>query len=109
MSHKFFISGILAILAATAVSGQGPQPQRTDPRPELSTNVSARGADTFVESSGLGSVRCGCGPCPETAVAARIARMPLMKNLWDIPRLYNSLEVVRSEERRVGKECRSRW
>src|SRR2546421_1000526 len=41
MSHKFFISGILAILAATAVSGQGPQPQRTDPRPELSTNVSA--------------------------------------------------------------------
>ena len=31
----------------------------------------------------------------------------MYKNLWNI--LNNNLDRIRSEERRVGKECRSRW
>ena len=28
---------------------------------------------------------------------------------WDMPMAYSATNFHRSEERRVGKECRSRW
>ena len=33
----------------------------------------------------------------------------LMKETWEAPVLEPEPETIRSEERRVGKECRSRW
>ncbi len=41
MFQRVLIGGFLAILAVTAVSGQGPQPQRTVPRSDPSSNVAA--------------------------------------------------------------------
>src|SRR5437764_125270 len=41
MSHTFLISGILATLAMTAASGQGPQPQQTAARSDLPANMVA--------------------------------------------------------------------
>ena len=41
MPQRFLIGGFLPILAVTVVSGQGPQPQRTVPRPAPSVNAAA--------------------------------------------------------------------
>src|SRR5947208_3160354 len=41
MPQRFLIVGFLAILAVAAVSGQGPQPQRTVPSRAPSVNVAA--------------------------------------------------------------------
>jgi len=41
MSQSILIGGVLAILTVTAVSGQGPQPQRTPPASNPSTDVAA--------------------------------------------------------------------
>src|SRR5437588_7428339 len=34
---------------------------------------------------------------------------PMLDERWHPGLLYKSVELLRSEERRVGKECRSRW
>ena len=41
MPQRFLIVGFLAVLAVAAVSGQGPQPQRTVPSRAPSVNVAA--------------------------------------------------------------------
>src|ERR1051325_3425146 len=41
-------------------------------------------------------------------VALRLEALPI-QCLWQLQALYEGAPVGRSEERRVGKECRSRW
>src|SRR6187431_3341407 len=41
MSQRFLIGGFLAVLAVTAVSGQGPQPRRAVAVPVAAANVAA--------------------------------------------------------------------
>ena len=41
--------------------------------------------------------------------ARHLALLDSLIDSWDIDLASFSLEIVRSEERRVGKECRSRW
>ena len=52
----------------------------------------------------------------QAAVLGRITRTPVVRKVrtmqitvTTISEMGASLELVRSEERRVGKECRSRW
>src|SRR3712207_7260582 len=52
------------------------------------------------------------GPCPRRAARARSRRpsaTPRRRRTPDPPSARPSCPSARSEERRVGKECRSRW
>ena len=42
-------------------------------------------------------------------LAASFLSLPQMRDLLDNPTLEKPKKLCRSEERRVGKECRSRW
>src|SRR5690554_8208124 len=46
-------------------------------------------------------------PSTEAILACRLIDRPLRPSF--VKGLRNEVQVVRSEERRVGKECRSRW
>ena len=43
------------------------------------------------------------------AVIGMSCRFPNAKNIQEYWELLTAGELLRSEERRVGKECRSRW
>src|SRR3989449_2130195 len=59
------------------------------------------------ENRGLREIALGLEPGREEMSArAKTAGIPDIATLVDAPRL---LATMRSEERRVGKECRSRW
>src|SRR3989449_10972281 len=42
-------------------------------------------------------------------VQAALERHPRVAEFWDDPAAHLGATIARSEERRVGKECRSRW
>src|SRR5690348_9506299 len=54
---------------------------------------------------------CGGFPCQDISVAGKGAGLAGERSgLWsEIVRLAGDIRPARSEERRVGKECRSRW
>ena len=49
--------------------------------------------------------RAGAGDAPSAAAL----RMQQMNRLAELSEAFSRAEALRSEERRVGKECRSRW
>ena len=58
--------------------------------------------------------RVNCWSCSrpgQFALAVHTDRPRLFSKIWSIPgvRRYQTGDSERSEERRVGKECRSRW
>src|ERR1039458_65669 len=50
-------------------------------------------------------------PCEAAVCASRIAIKPAAQRFFIVSLLilFAQFEIYRSEERRVGKECRSRW
>src|SRR2546426_1287321 len=69
---------------ALPISGKGP----FDTHPQ--------GMDGFIEE-------------PLPSALGRLAVARILFDVGDQARIENALPIVRSEERRVGKECRSRW
>ena len=76
------------------------------------TGLSRAGKTVFITALIHGLARGGRFPIFEPFATGRIARARLEPQPDDaVPRFdyENHVRTLRSEERRVGKECRSRW
>src|ERR1044072_462552 len=73
-------------------------------------NVSAVGVRTMAVKRCVGSAFCVAGGNNPTDVSIlRHARHLVSDVLPGLAAVARDLQIARSEERRVGKECRSRW
>src|SRR5689334_23475487 len=110
------VSGVLALLliAAAAACGKGEQPAEANATVEVTaTAESAMGEGAYVEEheSGKAAFNVAADGNVKAAVTGPDGK-PIRENvsgtlLWKGP--SGEEKTVRSEERRVGKECRSRW
>src|SRR5205085_4328697 len=71
----------------------------------VSAAVSDKDAMAFVEAPGALDLVLMCHSVPESSRIFLVSEIKKLKPNLPILMLYNG----RSEERRVGKECRSRW
>src|SRR3989454_4319145 len=106
-------SGSLALVLMVVACERSPETITGNaPRPSMATATSTAGATNPQATIGINVLLKG------PATAAQLAELNTLGTVTDeIPELNallmatkaGNLPIIRSEERRVGKECRSRW
>src|SRR2546429_9716679 len=101
--------GLLSLLAIpsltrVAIAAQQSPPPQQSAAPQLSD-------DPFVWLEDIDGQRSmDWVNTKNAATIAALTRSPLYQSFYDrIKQILDSKDKIRSEERRVGKECRSRW
>src|SRR5256885_6596946 len=101
--REFLFVVILAMAAVTPTLGQTPVPSATTPRAQNTASVPDFSGVWAHPMLGFENPVSGPGP------VRNLSRTPAgASNFNLLVGDYNN-PILRSEERRVGKECRSRW